>query len=66
MRVVCAWCEKEGLPAVMREEAPLEDTVSTHGVCPDHRALLIAQLTEVMRAWSSPERPTVPSDADPK
>jgi len=25
MRVICAWCEAEGRPAVLREKEPLED-----------------------------------------
>ncbi|MGH7278965.1 MAG: hypothetical protein ACREJG_09770 [Candidatus Rokuibacteriota bacterium] len=66
MRVVCAWCEKEGAPSVMREEAPLDDGQSTHGVCPEHRVRLLAELTETMRAWPAADATPVRSDADPR
>jgi hypothetical protein len=40
MKVICAWCHKEGKPAFVREKAPLTDTRETHGVCPAHLAWL--------------------------
>ncbi len=40
MRVVCAWCDAEGKPAVVREKDPLDDPEETHGVCAEHKALL--------------------------
>ena len=44
MRVVCAWCEREGGPAFLRERAPLEDAATTHGICDRHQAELRASL----------------------
>jgi hypothetical protein len=40
VRVVCAWCETEGTPAVVREKEPLEDPEQTHGVCAEHKGKL--------------------------
>jgi CheY-like chemotaxis protein len=51
MRVVCAWCERDGGPAFLREQAPLEDPATTHGICDRHEADLRATLRK------SPERP---------
>jgi hypothetical protein len=40
MRVVCAWCLKEGRPALVNEKEPFEDADETHGVCALHKAIL--------------------------
>jgi hypothetical protein len=42
MKVVCAWWEAEGTPAVVWEKDPLDDPDETHGVCADHKARLKA------------------------
>jgi hypothetical protein len=42
VNVICSWCEAEGKPAVVREKEPLDDPEETHGVCPEHKALLSA------------------------
>src|SRR5687768_1349851 len=44
MRVVCAWCERQGGPSFLREQAPLEDVSTTHGICDRHEADLRATL----------------------
>jgi len=44
MRVVCAWCERDGRPAFLREQAPLEDTATTYGICHRHEADVRASL----------------------
>ncbi len=36
MKVVCIYCEKEGVPAVIREKEPLDDPRVTHGICRRH------------------------------
>ncbi|MCI0407353.1 MAG: hypothetical protein L0191_02105 [Acidobacteria bacterium] len=38
MRLLCAWCEKEGKPALLAEVEPKDDPTPTHGMCPAHRA----------------------------
>jgi hypothetical protein len=40
MKVICAWCEAEGKPAVVREKEQLEDTEKTHGLCAEHKEKL--------------------------
>lgn len=47
MRVLCAWCVKEGKPALIGEREPREDLTETHGICPEHRAAVEAEVT----AW---------------
>ncbi len=44
MRVVCAWCERDGAPAFMGERDPLEDPSVTHGICPRHLTLVLGTL----------------------
>ena len=42
MKVLCAWCVREGKSGFLREKAPLDDPSETHGLCPDHFLLLSA------------------------
>src|SRR2546428_4611425 len=44
MRVVCAWCERDGVPAFMGEREPLDDPSITHGICPRHLTLVLGTL----------------------
>jgi hypothetical protein len=37
MRVVCAWCQKEGRSRPLRVTEPLDDTSETHGICNRHQ-----------------------------
>jgi CheY-like chemotaxis protein len=52
MRVVCAWCERDGRPGFLREQPPLEDSATTYGICDRHAADVRASLRK------SPERVT--------
>lgn len=36
MKVICAWCERDGQPAVLGERSPLVDERPTHGICGLH------------------------------
>ena len=40
MKIVCAWCAKEGKLTLIDEKAPVDDWRETHGVCPAHEAQL--------------------------
>lgn len=42
MKIVCAWCEHEGLPSRLGEKAPFGDARETHGLCPKHLAAVKA------------------------
>lgn len=44
MRVVCAWCQREGQPALLGERAPFDSAEETHGICRRHAAQVFAQL----------------------
>jgi hypothetical protein len=44
MKVICAWCLQEGLPAFLRETEPLDDPTETHGICGRHRFELLQEL----------------------
>jgi len=35
VRVVCAWCHREGRTGFLGFREPLSDMSITHGICPD-------------------------------
>ncbi len=37
MKVMCAYCEKDGVPALICEKEPLDNPMISHGICPKHR-----------------------------
>lgn len=51
MKILCAWCLKEGKPALMGESPPLDDPTETHALCPEHRRQVVEQL-ELLRRTS--------------
>ncbi len=53
MRLLRAWCEKDGKPALIAEVEPRENPMPTHGMCPAHRAQVeeeLARATAEVRA----------------
>jgi hypothetical protein len=36
MKVICAWCIRDGRRGFLREKAPLDDLRETHGLCEEH------------------------------
>jgi hypothetical protein len=44
MKILCAWCCREGRPAYLGEREPLDNSEPTHGVCADHKAQLLESL----------------------
>jgi hypothetical protein len=40
MKVICAWCRKEGKSAFLREKPPLSNASETHSICRGHAAEL--------------------------
>lgn len=44
MKVLCAWCQREGKPALLGERDPLDDPKETHGICAEHARRLMAEL----------------------
>jgi hypothetical protein len=51
MKVVCAWCLREGKPGDLGEREPLEDPGVTHSICAGHTD----QLLEALPSRSFPE-----------
>ncbi len=48
MTVLCAWCEQEGKPAVIRGRAcTLGITPASHGICKRHETLLRKQMSSL-------------------
>jgi hypothetical protein len=50
MRVICAWCQKEGRSGLLRVREPLDDPTDTHGICDRHQQ-------EVLEAFPSASFP---------
>jgi len=48
MKIICAWCLKEGKPGHMGECDPLDDPSETHAICPEHRQQVEAEI-ELLR-----------------
>jgi hypothetical protein len=44
MRIVCAWCSREGQPGYLGEREPLDNQETTHGICRHHTAQLLESL----------------------
>lgn len=58
MKVVCAWCAKEGRLTLVDENARMTDWHGTHGICPAHQEQL--ERTQAHpEAQSPPNRSTV-------
>jgi hypothetical protein len=44
MKILCAWCCREGEPGYLGEKEPLENPLPTHGVCARHKVQLLESL----------------------
>ena len=44
MRVLCAWCCREGQPGYIGEREPLDNPEPTHGICAPHKVQLLESL----------------------
>ena len=44
MKLICAWCQQEGVPAFLCEVEPLDDPSETHGICARHRFEVLQEL----------------------
>ena len=53
VKVLCAWCVRDGRPAFLREKWPFEDPSETHGLCGDHFTSLSASVNQVVtpKVW---------------
>jgi hypothetical protein len=64
MKVVCAWCEREGQPAYLGECEPYDNPATTHGLCQRHKK----QALEALPSQSFPDAEMLivvcPNDTD--
>jgi hypothetical protein len=44
MRILCAWCCREGQPGYLGEREPFDNPEPTHGICERHKAELLESL----------------------
>ena len=47
MKVVCAWCEKEGRETLIGEIGLYDWEVTSHGICLDHEQVVLRQIREM-------------------
>ena len=47
MKVVCAWCERDGTPSYLGECEPAENAATTHGICLGHTEQTLEGLPSV-------------------
>jgi len=44
MRVLCAWCCRDGQPGYLGEREPLDNPEPTHGICDHHKTQVLESL----------------------
>lgn len=44
MRLVCAWCQHEGRPGLMREDDSSGEAFDSHAICDDHSIRLLREI----------------------
>lgn len=47
MKVVCAWCEREGKETLIGEIGLYDWEVTSHGICLDHEQVVLRQIREL-------------------
>lgn len=47
MKVVCAWCEREGRETLIGEIGLYDWEVTSHGICLDHEQVVLRQIREL-------------------
>jgi hypothetical protein len=47
MKVICAWCEQEGRQTLIGEEELYDRHMTSHGICGDHKKVMLKQLQEL-------------------
>ena len=36
MKIICAWCQRDGKPSLLGEKSPLTNQTETHSICWEH------------------------------
>jgi hypothetical protein len=49
MRLVCSWCKREKKSSLIAEIDPRDNPDETHGLCEEHRQLVVRQLEKGQR-----------------
>jgi len=44
MKIVCAWCERDGKLGYLGDREPFESSTTTHGICPTHKNQVLEDL----------------------
>jgi hypothetical protein len=59
MKLICAWCQQEGVPSFLCEVEPLDDPTETHGICARHRFEVLQELDSAQGAPAAGDRARV-------
>lgn len=57
MRIVCAWCERNGTPTVIMVRPTWNDDAVSHGICAAHAAAYRHALKGEHQTQGQPDRP---------
>ena len=47
MKVICAWCEREGRQTLIGEAALFDRKMTSHGICRNHKNALLKQFQQL-------------------
>jgi hypothetical protein len=47
VKVLCAWCEKEGKETLIGEVGLYDGPMTSHGICDDHEKVVLKQIAEL-------------------
>jgi hypothetical protein len=64
MKLICAWCQQEGVPAFLCEVEPLNDPTETHGICARHRFEVLQELDNSQIAHAAVVQEAAAAEAD--
>ena len=59
MKILCAWCEEEGKPALIGVTESDPCAMATHGICRQHEVALLKQIAVLARKLKQKDREPV-------
>src|SRR5580765_8528142 len=47
MKVICAWCEREGRQTLIADVELYDRQMTSHGICPHHKKVVLGQIQQL-------------------
>lgn len=47
MKVICAWCEREGRQTLIDDVELYDRKMTSHGICPHHKKIVLRQIKQL-------------------